>query len=134
MHAVLAFSALPLFAGALLCDWTYSQTTQVQWLNFSSWLIAGGLVLTGLALAWGLVAALSRSARRRRYGLYLLLLLLTFMLGFINALVHAKDAWATMPEGLVMSIIVLIVAVMATALGLAETQQRRRVLVEGARA
>jgi uncharacterized membrane protein len=131
MHAVLSFSALPLFAGALLSDWAYSQSMQVQWLNFSSWLIAGGLVFTGLAIAWGLGAAFSRSARHRRHGLVLVLLVLTFVLGFVNALVHAKDAWATMPEGLVMSIIVLITAVMATALGLAETR-RRRVVVEGA--
>lgn len=130
MHAVLAFSALPLFIGALLSDWAYLQSMQVQWLNFSSWLIAGDLVFVGLAVAWGLVAVFGRAARHRRHGLFLGMLLLTFALGVVNALVHAKDAWATMPEGLVMSIIVLIVAVMTTALGLAETR-RRRVVLQG---
>ena len=48
---LLAFP-LPLFIGALLSDWAYSATYQIQWINFASWLIAGALVFTGLALLW----------------------------------------------------------------------------------
>ena len=35
--------------------------------------------------------------------IYFFLLLSMWVLGFFNALVHAKDAWATMPEGLFLS-------------------------------
>ncbi len=38
---------------------------------------------------------------------YLTLLLATFVVGFFNALVHAKDGWATMPTGLILSAVVV---------------------------
>lgn len=46
------------------------------------------------------------------------MLLATWLLGFINALEHAKDAWATMPLGLVLSVIVTVLACAATWIGL----------------
>lgn len=123
MHAVIAFSALPLFLGALLSDWAYYSSHQVQWINFSSWLIAGALVLAGLALLWVVIAAVREP--RRRHGLaYLLLLLATFVVGFINALIHARDAWATMPTGLVLSAVVALLAAAASAAGLLSVFRR----------
>ena len=55
VHAVLLASTLPLFLGALLSDWAYSSTYQIQWTNFASWQVAGGLVFTGLALLWAII-------------------------------------------------------------------------------
>ena len=49
--------------------------------------------------------------------IYFLILLATFVLGFINALVHAKDVWATMPAGLYLSIVVALLALVAAWLG-----------------
>ncbi|CDN88108.1 MULTISPECIES: hypothetical protein [Hydrogenophaga] len=120
MHAVISTSALPLFLGALLSDWAYSRSFQTQWINFSSWLIAGALVLTGLALLGALVGG----PRRRGGWVHLLLLLATFVLGFINALVHARDAAATMPTGLVLSALVLVLAAVAAGMGLAGWRRR----------
>lgn len=118
VHAVLLASSLPLFAGALLSDLAYRSTFEVQWSNFASWLIAGALLFTGLAVAWGLIDLLRADLRgRRRHLFYFLLLLATFLLGFVNALVHAKDAWATMPAGLILSLLVLLLALAATWLG-----------------
>jgi uncharacterized membrane protein len=125
MHAVLAFSALPLFLGALLSDWAYARSYEVQWTNFASWLIAGGLVLAGLALLWAALDVLLSSARRHRRGvIYLLSLLSSFVLGFINALVHAKDGWAAMPAGLVLSVVVLLLVAAASLTGLADLRRR----------
>jgi uncharacterized membrane protein len=120
MHAVITLSALPLFVGALLSDWAYSSSFEPQWINFSSWLIAGALVLAGVALLWALVDVLQRRARL----IYLLLLLVTFVLGFINALVHARDAAATMHSGLVLSAVVLVLAALAGGVGLAGWRRR----------
>lgn len=121
MHTVIAFAALPLFLGALLSDWAFTRTQQVQWINFSSWLIAGGLVVAGLALLWAVVDAL----RRRGPGAaYLLLLVATVAIGVFNALVHAKDGFATMPTGLVLSAVVLLLAVVASGIGLAGLRRR----------
>lgn len=119
MHAVIFTAALPLFLGALLSGWAYSSSYQVQWLNFASWLIAGGLLLAGLALLWGALDLLRpRADRPRRAGLYLLLVLGTFVIGFVNALVHARDGWATMPTGLILSAIVALLALVASVIGL----------------
>lgn len=120
MHAVITVSALPLFLGALLSDWAYSSSFQPQWLNFASWLIAGALVLAGLALPWAVADLL----RRRGSWLYLLLLLATFVVGFINALVHARDAWATMPTGMALSAVVMVLAAAAGVVGLAGWRRR----------
>jgi uncharacterized membrane protein len=122
MHAVIATAALPLFLGALLSDWAYSSSYQVQWVNFSAWLIAGGLLVAGLALPWAAVSELRAGHRRGKA--YLLMLLATFVTGFLNALVHARDGWATMPTGLVLSAVVLVLAAATSVLGLAGWRRR----------
>ncbi|WP_439596159.1 DUF2231 domain-containing protein [Falsiroseomonas sp.] len=118
LHAILLAFPFPLFLGALLSDLAYRATFHVQWANFASWLIAGGLLVGGFVLLWALIElALGGAARRRRLLTYFLVLLGMFVLGFINALVHAKDAWATMPEGLYLSAITALLAVVASWLG-----------------
>ena len=125
MHAVIAFSALPLCLGALLSDWAYASSHQVQWTNFSSWLIAGSLPFIGLALLWGGVDAIRGTAMRQRRGaLYLLLLAAAFVLGFVNALVHARDGWAVMPTGPALSAVVLLLGVIASVIGLMMGRRR----------
>lgn len=125
MHAVLAFSAVPLFLGALLSDWAYAQSHEIQWANFAAWLNAGGLVVGGLALVWAVVAVLgSRAAGHRRSVVYLMLLLASFAIGFVNALIHAKDGWAAMPAGLALSAAVLLLAAAASVTGLAALHRR----------
>ena len=116
LHAVILAGTIPLFLGGLLSDWAYSASYEIQWKNFASWLIVGGLVFAGLALLAALIGLL-RGRRGRRWIIYLLLLLAAFVLGFVNALVHAKDAWASMPEGLVLSAIVTLLVLVATWLG-----------------
>jgi uncharacterized membrane protein len=118
LHATLLGGTVPLFLGALLSDIAYYRSYQIQWSNFSSWLIAGGLVFCGLAILFALANLLRADHKKRRPLLYLLLLLATWVLGFFNALEHAKDAWATMPLGLVLSAIVTLLACVAAWVGL----------------
>ena len=47
----------------------------------------------------------------------LLVLAALFVLGLINALVHGKDAWAAMPLGLILSVLVFALAAAANWLG-----------------
>jgi uncharacterized membrane protein len=125
MHATLAFSAVPLFLGALLSNWAYAQTYEVQWTNFADWLTAGGLVFAGLALLWGLVDMVRwRGTPARRGWIELLLLLGAIVLGFINALVLAKDGWAAMPAALVLSALVLLLMTAASFMGLSAQPRR----------
>ena len=120
MHALFALSSVPLFLGALLSDWAYAGSQEIQWLNFAAWLNAGGLLIAGPVLLWAALDALRASAQRPRGSLlYLALLLITFVVGFVNALIHGKDGWATMPAGLILSAVVVVLAVAASASGLA---------------
>lgn len=115
---VLFATSLPLWLGALLSDWAYSSTFNIQWTNFASWLNAGALVIVGLAIAWSVVSAVLHSAAgTRKPWLFIGLAVAVFVLGFINALVHAKDAWAAMPAGLILSVLVFLLAAAAVGIG-----------------
>lgn len=123
LHAVLLAGCVPLFLGALLSDLAYARTYEIQWSNFASWLIVGGLVFAGVAL----VLAIVDLARPRRHasglGRYVIVLLATWVVGFFNALMHARDAWAAMPTGLVLSIVGFVLAFIATWLGFANSRR-----------
>lgn len=118
LHALLLAGSVPLFLGALLSDIAYARSYQIQWSNFASWLIAGALVFAGLSMLWALIDLFRAAGRRRRAVACFVLLLATWILGFVNALVHARDAWAAMPTGLVLSAIVLALACLAAWAGL----------------
>jgi len=113
LHVLLLGGTLTLFLGALLSDIAYARTFEIQWNNFASWLIASGLVVSGIAMVCALIG-LAPSRRTRGTVLHAVLLLATWVMGFFNALMHARDAWASMPGGLVLSVIVLVLACAAT--------------------
>ena len=118
LHALLLAGSVPLFLGALLSDIAYYNSFQIQWANFAAWLIAGGLLFAGLALLFALANLVGAERKAGRPVLYFLLLLVTWVVGLINAFEHAKDAWAVMPTGLVLSAIVAVLAVITAWLGL----------------
>lgn len=117
LHAVLLAGTVPLFLGALLCDIAYASSYQIQWSNFASWLIAGGLLFAGCAVVWAIVDLIRAERRGGHRLVYLLVLLAVWILGFINALHHARDAWGIMPAGLVMSALVVVLAGLAIWIG-----------------
>ncbi|MBM6584180.1 hypothetical protein ILT44_28705 [Microvirga sp. BT689] len=118
LHAILLAFPLPLFLSALVSDFAYRSSFHIQWANFSSWLIAGGLLVGAFAVLWSLVNLFRRgTARRGRLIAYFVVLLAMWGLGFVNALIHAKDAWATMPEGLYLSAITTLLALVAAWIG-----------------
>lgn len=116
VHAVLLAGMIPLFLGVLICDIAYGLTYELQWKNFASWLIVGGLVPGAIVLVWSVLDL--RRARGQGPG-YFLLLLVAWVLGFSNASVHARDAWASMPAAVWLSGIVLVLAIAATTMGFA---------------
>ncbi|MFL6966363.1 DUF2231 domain-containing protein [Pseudomonas alvandae] len=118
LHAVLLAGTVPLFLGGLLSDIAYYKTYQIQWSNFASWLIAGGLLFCGLALLFALVNLIRAERKAGRPVGYFLLLLATWVLGLVNAFEHAKDAWAVMPQGLALSVVVTLLACVAAWVGL----------------
>ncbi|MDX3895810.1 DUF2231 domain-containing protein [Pusillimonas sp.] len=117
LHAVFLAGTIPLFLGAALSDAAYGKTFHIQWNNFASWLLVAGLVFAGIALIFAIVDLFRPYQRARGIVLYFLILLATWIVGFIDALIHARDAWAGMPTGLVLSIVATLLACVATWLG-----------------
>lgn len=120
IHAVFLSSTIPLFLGSVLADLAYSSSYQIQWSDFASWLTAGGLVFGAFALVWSIVNLIRANRRTTHSFLYPFFLLATWVVGFLNSLTHAKDAWAVMPMGLVLSVIVFLLACISAWIGFAK--------------
>jgi uncharacterized membrane protein len=118
LHAMLLAFPLTTFLGAWISDLAYAATYEIQWSNFAAWLIVGGLIGGGAALAWVLLElALDCAARTLRAIVYAALLALMWLLALINALVHGKDAWGIMPEAVWLSAITTLLAFAAAWIG-----------------
>jgi uncharacterized membrane protein len=125
IHAMLLGFPLPLFLGALLSDMAYRTTFHIQWANFAAWLIAGALVFGAIVLVWALVDVFRHGpVGRTKRLVHFAVLLVMCIVGVVSALVHAKDAWATMPEGLYLSAISTLLAAVAAWMGYARFQHR----------
>ena len=109
-HAAVLAGAFPLFLGALLADYAYWRSHEIQWSNFASWLLVGAMVLASIALLCELFALFTGHRRL----VPLLLVLATWIVGFLDALHHGRDAWAIMPTALLWSVLASVRALAAT--------------------
>jgi uncharacterized membrane protein len=109
-HAATLAGALALFLGALLSDHAYWSSHEIQWSNFASWLLVGAMVLASIAIVCEIFALV----RGGRSVVHIVVLVATWLVGFFDALHHGRDAWAIMPTALVLSVIVVVLACVAT--------------------
>ena len=115
LHGLLLAWPVAMFPAALASDITYLNSAEIQWTNFSAWLITGGLLGGGFALIWSIVALLRRKgSARSRLAIVSVLLLMMMIAGLINAFQHSRDGWSSVgATGLILSIISSILAVAA---------------------
>ena len=116
LHAILLAFPVALFTGALLSDITYLNSAEIQWTNFSAWLITGALLFGAPLLPWSLLPFLRRrrAARRGRALLYPVLVWLMWIVGLLNAFQHGRDGWSSVgTTGLVLSILSTLAALLA---------------------
>lgn len=120
LHSILLAFPLVLFTSAVLSDIAYLTTAEIQWSNFSAWLITGGLFMGAFVLlcaAIGFFANQAQASRGPRLN-YLLLLTAMWVIGFINALLHSRDAgYSVTPTALALSVIVAALALIAAWIG-----------------
>ena len=109
-HAAVLAGAFSLFLGALIADYAYWSSHQIEWSNFASWLLVGAMVLVSIALLCEVFALF----RGYRNWIPLLVVAATWIVGFFDALHHGRDAWAIMPGALWYSLIVSILSLVAT--------------------
>jgi len=103
LRAILLAFPIALFTTAVVTDLAYLGTAQIQWTNFSAWLITGGLVFGGIVGLWAIIDVI-----RRRAGalVYLLLLAAMWVFGLINAFQHSRDGWSSVGAvGLILSLL-----------------------------
>ena len=118
IHTLLAAFPLAFFTAAFLTDLTYVNTAEMQWANFSVWLITGGLIMGGFAALAGIVDFVrNRRAVRRapRPWFHSVLNIAVLGLALVNAFVHSRDAWTSvMPTGIILSGIVAVLVIVSS--------------------
>lgn len=119
LHAMLVPFPIVCFTGAMLTDITYSNSPQVQWANFSQWLLAVGLIMGVLAAIFGLIDFLAAGRARPRIGWFHLAgNAIVLILALFNNLVHARDGWTgVVPTGLTLSVITFLLMLVTGFLG-----------------
>jgi uncharacterized membrane protein len=126
VHAMLVPFPIVCFTGAMLTDIIYSNSPQVQWANFSQWLLAFGLIMGVLAAIFGLIDFLAAGRARPRVGWFHLVgNAVILVLALFNNLVHSRDGWTgVMPTGLTLSVITVVLMVVTGFLGHFMTYRR----------
>lgn len=108
LHAILLAFPMALFSGALLSDITYLNSAEMQWSNFSAWLITGALLFGGAVLLWAAIRYFRERHPylRKQSLLYLILTIVMWITGLINAFQHSQDGWSSVgTAGLLLSIV-----------------------------
>lgn len=113
LHAILLGFPIALFSGALASDITYLQTAEMQWSNFSAWLITFALLFGGTVVLWALVV-LIRRGNRGAARFYFSFVAVMWVLGLVNAFQHSRDGWSSVGAGgLILSIACTVLALAA---------------------
>src|SRR3546814_9940031 len=86
LHALLLAFPVALFTTALLSDITYLKSAEIQWSNFSAWMITGALIFGAPVLLWAAIDLFRRrdDAARPRALVYLILVLVMWIAGQIG--------------------------------------------------
>lgn len=115
LHAILLAFPVALFSSALLSDITYLNSAEMQWSNFSAWLITGGLISGAPVLLWSAIAFVrGRNPKRGPAIAYFLLILVMWIAGLVNAFKHSQDAWSSVgTAGVTLSALSTVAAIAA---------------------
>jgi uncharacterized membrane protein len=125
-------SALPLicFAGALVTDVLYWRTSEIQWANFSAWLLALGMPLGVLSVVVELIHTYRtpRPLRTASDWWRIGVIVIALAVALANNFVHARDGWTSVvPTGLILSAITLALLLVAAAFMSARFANRDRI-------
>ncbi|MBC7662796.1 MAG: hypothetical protein H7276_03210 [Caulobacter sp.] len=119
------------FVGALIFDVIYTRSADVLWVKSAAWLICIGLFvavvprLINLVRVWFPGARPGTARDKAAFFLYLL----AVVVAIVNALVHSRDAYAAVPQGVWLSVLTVALLVAGNVLvTLQQTNDDNRVL------
>jgi len=103
------------FTGALLTDFVYSRSAEMQWANFSAWLLLAGITVGCVAAAASVIDVVRRDEfRRSAVRAYAIGSAIVLILSLFNNFVHSRDSWTSVvPTGITLSALT-VVAMLAT--------------------
>ena len=116
LHAMLVPIPMACFIGTFVTDLAYWQTANMQWANFSAWLLAVGLLLAAVAAIGGLLDYLFRRRAAAPYGargymgVHVIGYGIAILLAIFNSFIHSRDAYSSVvPDGLILSVLTVLV-------------------------
>ena len=110
IHPILVPIVIACFVGTLLSDLMYWESANMQWANFSAWLVTIGVIVGWLAAVAGLIDFSANRVIRAQPPAWPHLIgnLVVLILATFNMLIHSRDAWTSVvPTGLILSAIVV---------------------------
>jgi uncharacterized membrane protein len=115
------------FVGALIFDAIYARSGEILWVKAAAWLIAIGLLFAIIPRLINLVRVWFRRGRQRAAGeaAGFWMNLLAIAAAIVNAFVHSRDAYGTMPDGLWLSCLTVLLLVLAKAMPALRPSTRR---------
>ena len=132
LHPLLASIPFTCFTGALLTDIAYWRSANMQWANFSAWLLAAGLFVAVFAVLVGLIDFFSER-RVRELGVAWMYAggnALALLLAILNSFIHSRDAYTSVvPTGLVLSGLTVLIMLVTGWMGWELVYQNRIVAV-----
>lgn len=129
IHPMLVPIPIACFVGALVTDIVYAQTAEMQWSNFSAWLLVVGIIFTVLAAIAGLIDVIGEARIRRLPAAWIHVVgnVTVLILAIFNSFVHTHDAYTSVvPTGLVLSVITVLLLLVTGWMG-GEMVYRHRV-------
>jgi uncharacterized membrane protein len=111
LHVVLGVVPVACFVGTLITDLVYWQTANMQWANFSAWLLAIGLLVAVLVVIAGVIDVLFRRGIRDTRGgwVHVLGYAVVIVLEIFNSFIHSRDAYTSVvPTGLILSLLTVL--------------------------
>jgi len=114
VHTLLAPIPFVCFLGTLFTDVVYWRTADMQWANFSVWMLVAGLVVSVLVVLAGLVDFLADPGLRAQRAAWVHGAgdAVALVLAILNAFIHSRDAYTSVvPWGLFLSAVVVVILV-----------------------
>jgi uncharacterized membrane protein len=95
------------FVAALIFDAIYARSAEILWTKAAAWLICIGLLFAVIPRLINLVQVWVTGVRPRPFAAMLAfwLNLLAIVAATVNAFVHSRDAYGSMPEGVWLSVL-----------------------------
>jgi uncharacterized membrane protein len=120
LHPMLVPFPIVCFVGALITDIAYAETANIQWANFSAWLLTAGIIMAVFAAIAGVIDFFGDRRIRSFAAAWVHGIgnATAVILAILNAFVHSRDAYTSVvPIGLVLSVLTVLIFLVTGWLG-----------------